>query len=599
MSAGNPLLDDRDVELILDELLDTAALARVPYFADHDRDTYELVLASARQLARDVLYPSYAATDREPPRLVDGRVVVHRAMHGAYARLRELGLVVAGRPKQVGGAQLPAVVTSLAGAYLMAGNLSAYGFVGLSGGAAHLIEAFGSDALKVTYMTRLHRGEWTGTMALTEPQAGSSLADITTSAEPAGDHYRVRGAKIFISAGDHDLADNIVHMTLARLPGAPPGVKGVSLLCVPKRRPDGGALVDNDVAVTGLVHKIGFRGIPSCILAFGERGDCHGWLVGEPHQGLRYMFQMMNEARIVVGMHAVATASVAYHESLAYARARVQGRLPGQHDPRTPAIAIVEHADVKRMLLRQKAIVEGGLALLARVALYADLAEHAGDANARALLDLLTPVAKSFPAERGFEANTLAVQIHGGYGYSSEYPVEAWLRDQKLNTIHEGTTGIQALDLLGRRVVAGNGAALAALGGAIAAGCARARGAGVDPGWIAAVERAVGIVGVLTGELAARGARDPNAMLLHATDYLDLFGTVIVAWQWLELAAVAREALAGALPRGRAARDAGYYEAKLAAAKYWIATELPRVDHLAALCRSGEDSYGRLDPATL
>ncbi len=595
---ANPLLDDRDVEMILDELLDLGALARTSYFAEHDRGTYELILASARTLARESLYPAYRALDTDPAKLVAGKVVVHPALRGLYSQLRELGFVVAGRPHAVGGEQLPLVVLALAAAYLMAGNLSAYGYVGLSQGAAHLLEAFGDEQLRATYMTRLHRGEWTGTMALTEPQAGSSLADITTLAELAGDHYLVRGAKIFISGGDHDLVDNIVHMTLARLPGAPAGMKGVSLFCVPKRRLEGGTLVDNDVSVTGLVHKIGWRGLPSCILAYGERGDCHGWLVGEPHQGIRYMFQMMNEARIMVGLNGVATASVAYHESLAYARVRTQGRPIGAKDPAAPAVPLVAHADVRRMLLRQKAIVEGGLALVARVAYYADLAEHAGDQRAKLLLDLLTPIAKSFPAERGFESNALALQIHGGYGYSSEYLPEAWLRVQKLNSVHEGTTGIQAADLLGRRALARD--ALAALGGAIAASCTRARAAGVDAAWIAELERTVVVVGELTQTLAARGlAGDVEGMLLHAADYLDLFGTVVIAWQWLELAAVAREALAGTLPCGHAARDAGYYEAKLAAAQYWIHTELPRIDHLARLCRDAEDSYGRLDPATL
>jgi butyryl-CoA dehydrogenase len=487
----------------------------------------------------------------------------------------------------------------------MAGNLSAYGYLGLTLGAAHLLEAFGDEALRAAYMARMYRGEWTGTMALTEPQAGSSLADITTSAEPTPDgHYLVRGSKIFISGGDQDITENVVHMTLARIRGAPAGMKGVSLFCVPKRRLEGGALVDNDVAVTGLIHKIGWRGLPSLALAYGERGDCRGWLVGEPHQGIRYMFQMMNESRIMVGLNGVATASVAYHESLAYARGRTQGRPVAAKDPAAPPVAIAEHADVRRMLLRQKAIVEGGLVLIARVSSYSDLAQHAEEPaereRAQLLLDLLTPVAKSFPAERGFESNALALQIHGGYGYSSEYLPEAWLRDQKLNSIHEGTTGIQALDLLGRRAVARGGAGLVALAAQIAAACARARAAGVDAAWIAAVERAVGVVGDLTAELARRGLSGAaDDMVMHASDYLDLFGTVVIAWQWLELAAIAREALAGSLPRGRASRDAGYYQAKLAAAQYWIRTELPRIDHLAALCRDGEDSYARLDPDLL
>ncbi|HEU4729616.1 MAG TPA: acyl-CoA dehydrogenase [Kofleriaceae bacterium] len=599
---GTPLIDDRDVELILDDVIDLGRLLRLPYFADHDRDTCQMVLEAARDLARDALFPAYRAMDGDPPRLVDGRVVVHPRMREIYARLTELGLVAAPRPHAVGGAQLPLAVFSLATAYLMAGNLSAYGYLGLTQGAAHLLEAFGDEALRAAYMMPMYRGQWTGTMALTEPHAGSSLADITTTADPTADgHYLVRGSKIFISGGDQDITENVVHMTLARIRGAPAGMKGVSLFCVPKRRLEGGALVDNDVAVSGVIHKIGWRGLPSLALAYGERGDCRGWLVGEPHQGIRYMFQMMNEARIMVGLNGVSTASVAYHEAVAYARTRTQGRPITAKDPAAPPVPIAAHADVRRMLLRQKAIVEGGLVLIARVSCYSDLAHHADDPaereRASLLLDLLTPVAKSFPAERGFEANALALQVHGGYGYSSEYLPEAWLRDQKLNSIHEGTTGIQALDLLGRRAVAKGGAGLMALGAQIAAVCARARAAGVEPAWIAAVERAVGVVGELTAELARRGMTgSADAMLMHATDYLDLFGTVVIAWQWLELAAIAREALAGSLPRGRASRDAGYYQAKLAAAQYWIRTELPRIDHLAALCRDGEDSYARLDP---
>jgi butyryl-CoA dehydrogenase len=595
---ANPLIDDRDVEFQLYEVLDAPALTRLPYFADHGRDTFDLVLGATRRFAREVLFPTYRPLDEQPPRLVNGRIHVHPRLREVFPQLVALDLIAAPRAAEVGGQQLPLTVYTFASAYLMAANLGAYGYLGLTQGAAHLIEAFGDAALRDTYLGKMHRGEWLGTMALTEPQAGSSLADVQTTAEPAPDgSYRITGNKIFISGGDHDLTENVVHMTLARIRGAPAGVKGISLFCVPRLRPGtGAALVDNDVATTQMIHKVGWKGLPSLALAYGERGDCHGWLVGEPHKGLAYMFQMMNEARLMVGLNGVATASVAYHEALAYARTRTQGRPASAKDPTAPPVPLTRHADVRRMLLRQKAIVEGGLGVVARASFYADVAAHGeGAAKERAalVLDVLTPVAKSFPAERGFEANALALQIHGGYGYSSEYLPESWLRDQKLNTIHEGTTGIQALDLLGRRAVGKGGAGLQAVAAEIAATCARARAAGVDAAWIAEVERAVGVVGALTAELAARGLRDPEAMLLHATDYLDLFGTVVVAWSWLDQAAAAREGLARA---GDAGPDAGFYRAKLAAAQYWIRTELPRIDHLAQLCRSGEDSYGALDP---
>jgi alkylation response protein AidB-like acyl-CoA dehydrogenase len=598
-ASGNPLVDDRVVDFLVDDVFDVAGLTALPYFADHDRATFRQVIDSTRRLARDVLYPAYRAMDEAPPRLVDGRVLVHPRLRAMWPQLVELGLTAAPRPYEVGGQQVPLTVFALATLYLMAGNAAAYGYVGLTQGAAHLLEAFAAPAVRDVYMPPMYAGTWTGTMALTEPQAGSSLSDVATTATPTDDgHYLITGSKIFISGGDHDLADNVVHMTLARIRGAPPGIKGVSLFCVPRRRVEGGALVDNDVATSQLIHKIGWRGLPSLALSYGERGDCRGWLVGEPHKGIAYMFQMMNEARIMVGLNGVATASVAYHEALAYARDRPQGRHLAGKDPTTPQVAIIEHADVRRMLLRQRAIVVGGLTLLVRTSRYADVAAHGQDAagreHAQRMLDLLTPIAKSFPAERGFEANALALQIHGGYGYSSEYLPEAWLRDQKLNTIHEGTTGIQALDLLGRRAVAHGGAPLRALATEVATTVARARAAGVDDATLAAVERGVATIARVTQTLGARGlGGDVDGMMAHATDYLDLFATVVIAWQWLELVASARE---------RAARDpsaADFTAGMLAAAAYWQATELPRLDHLAALCTGGEDSYLRLDPAHL
>src|SRR5271169_3549365 len=328
MSAprANVLLDDRTVEFILYEMLDVEALCNLPDFGEHNRHTFDLLLTSARTLARRVLFPNYRTIDAAPPVLRDGRVFVHPLLKAAWPQLVDLGLISATRGPEVGGVQLPLVVSSLAAAYLMAGNLSAYGFVGLTSGAAHLLEAFGSAELKARFMPPLYSGEWTGTMALTEPQAGSSLGDIRTRATPTREgHHLIRGDKVFISAAAHDLAPNVVQMVLARLDGAPEGTRGVSLFAVPNLRVEDGALTDNDVAVSGLVHKIGWRGLPSCLLSFGERGDCHGWLVGEPNRGLSQMFQMMNEARIMVGLNGVATASAAYHQALGYARERTQG----------------------------------------------------------------------------------------------------------------------------------------------------------------------------------------------------------------------------------------------------------------------------------
>ena len=597
--ASNPLLSDRDVDFQLHEVLDTESLCRLPAFADHSRETFTLFLDSTRRFARDVLAPTYRLMDAEPPAFRDGRVHTHPLMRALYPQLVELGLLSATRPLEVGGQQLPLTVYSLASAYLMAANLSAYAFIGLTAGAAHLIEAFGTPWLKDTLMAPMYSGEWTGTMALTEPQAGSSLADVRTRATPA-EHgsYRISGSKIFISGGDQDFTRNVVHLTLARVDGAPPGTRGLSLFAIPARRLEGGRLVDNDVRVTGAIHKIGWKGIPSLALNYGEGGDCHGWLVGQEGKGLTHMFQMMNEARIMVGLNGVATASVAYQEALAYACNRPQGRLAWEKDAARPQRPIVEHADVRRMLLRQKTIVEGGLSLLAAAAWYADVASHGATPEEREraglLVDLLTPLAKTVPAEKGFEANTLAVQVHGGYGYSTEYLPEAWLRDQKLNSIHEGTTGIQGLDLLGRKVVAAGGAALRAFGEEVDTTVERARRAGVDPAWGEALEKATREVMELTLELGAAGmAGDVERMLRHSADYMELFSVLAVAWRWLAQAAAAREGLARG-QEGQEGRD--FYEGKLAAAQYWLHTELPRVSLLVTLCRTGEDSYTRMKP---
>ncbi len=595
-TSANPLFDDREIDFLLYDVHDAEGLLALPAFGEHSRETFDLFLGEARKLARGTFWPLYRELDLRPPVFEDGGIRLHPRMKDLFARLVGLGLVTATRPQEVGGQSLPVVIDSVAQAYLLAANLGAATYVILCRGTGHLIEAFGSEALKREYMGPLYRGEWTGTMALTEPHAGSSLADITTSARPTPEgHYLVRGSKIFISGGDHDLTDNIVHLVLARIEGAPAGTKGISLFAIPKKRREGGALVPNDVSVAGMVHKIGWKALPSLVMSFGEQDDCRGWLVGEANQGLSYMFQMMNEARIGVGLAASATTSVAYREALAYALARPQGRALGVRGGDGPQISIVEHADVRRMLLRQKAIAEGSMSLVVAAARYQDVATHGKTpedrARAQMLLDVLTPMTKTFPAEKGFEATALCVQVHGGYGYSSEYLPEAWLREQKLNTIHEGTTGIQSLDLLGRKVMARGGEALRALGEEIAAAAKAARAAGVAEPWCAAMDNALRTVSETTMGLGARGmSGDTEGMMRHSADYLDMLCTLVVGWQWLLHATAAKRLLASGGPHP------DLYEGKLCAAQYFLDTELPRVALLAELCATAEDSYARMHP---
>jgi alkylation response protein AidB-like acyl-CoA dehydrogenase len=607
MAASNPLVRDRDVEFLLHEVHAVERLCQLPRFAEHGRETFDLFLASAAKLARERLFPLFRAMDEHPARLVDGRVVDHPAMGELYDQLVELGILSAGRPEQVGGASLPQAVTTMAYLYLMAGNGGAVGYPLLTAGAAHLIESFGSDALKSTYMQRMYDGEWTGTMSLTEPHAGSGLGDLTSSATPIteGPHasegaHKLRGSKIFISGGDLQFRENVVHLTLARRVGDPAGTRGISLFVVPRMRPvsgsDGGELEFNDVHTSQLVHKIGWKGLPSLGLSYGESDDCVGWLLGEPGQGLTYMFQMMNEARILVGANATATASAAFHESLAYAQERTQGR---RLDRRGDVpVAILQHPDVRRMLIRQKAIVEGSMSLLISAASFADIAAAAEDPSererAQLILDILTPVTKSFAAERGFESTSLAVQIHGGYGYSSEYLPELWLREQRLNSIHEGTTGIQSLDLLGRKVVAKGGRALLVLSEELRVDIEDARRSGVDDELCESVKIELARVSGLTQMLAARGVGgDVTGMLAHSVDYLTLFSNLIIAWQWLKVAGAACRGLGGEVDS--AAAD--YYRGKVEAARYWIRTELADNARLATLCESGEDSYMKIPDA--
>jgi butyryl-CoA dehydrogenase len=567
-------------------------LAELPRFAEHDRQTLELFIGGCRRFAREVLFPTYKPMDERAAYYENGRVHCHPLMKSIYPQLTELGLLRANRDFHDDGQQLPAPILMAALAYLTAANLSAIGYLSLTMGAAHLLESFGSESLQRTYMDPMLAGRWTGTMALTEPHAGSGLTDLSTKAVPTADgHYRLTGSKVFISGGDNDFAENIVHLALARIEGAPPGIKGISLFCVPRLRVEQGALVDNDCTTAGTFHKLGFRGLPSIALNFGERGDCHGYLVGEPNQGITCMFQMMNEARIGVGMTGMATAMVAYEQALQYAKERPQGRLFGMrsHEPPVP---IIQHADVKRMLLRQKAICEGAFALLVRCSKYADLATHGPDEavrrRANTLLELLTPVAKSFPAEKGFESNVLSIQVHGGYGYTSEYLPEAWMRDQKLNSLHEGTTGIQSLDLLGRKVLQSQGQTLLTFAEEVQQTLARAESAGVDAalceglrGALDALQRATTAVGgvAMQGNIARA--------LQNSVDYLDLFSTLVIGWSWVEMAAAAREKLAAPLP----ADARPFYEGKLRAAQYWFKNEMPRIRTLAEILVEADDAF--------
>ena len=574
---------ERNLKFLLYEYLDAEGLTAYPHFADHDREIFDMLVDTAAKMSRDMLYPIFQEMDREQPEFVDGTVKVHPQVRNIMRQCGEGGWIGGLFPYELGGQQLPSLI-NMACVYIMnAANFPASAYPFLTSGAAGLIHTFGSKELQETYIPSMFEGKWQGTMALTEPQAGSSLSDITTSADPTDqDYYLIQGQKIFISAGDHDGVDNVVHLMLAKIKGAPAGVKGISLFVVPKFRPEDGGLVHNDVNTAGIYHKMGYRGCPITQLSMGENGDCRGRLVGEPHQGLRYMFQMMNEARIGVGLQATSIASAAYYAALEYARERPQGRNIAGKDPNQPQMPIIGHADVRRMLLQQRAVVEGSLSLLLLCAQYQDL-EHVaeGEEKERAflLLDLLTPIAKSYPSEMGNLSVSLGLQILGGYGYCDEFPLEQYYRDMRIHPIHEGTTGIQGMDLLGRKVVMKDGRALA-LFLETAAGDARAAGEYPELApYAEKLNEALASLREVTGHLTGRAMKgEVEHFLADATLYLDFFGIIAMAWQWLGQGACASRGLASQPSEG----DTRFYQGKLTTMKYFFHYELPKILGLAA-----------------
>lgn len=578
-------ISERNLKFLFYDVFDGPALSQYPYFEQHNQKIFGMILDATFKLAKDIAQPTLKELDQHPPQLIEGQVRVHPAVRKFMLECGRGGWIAAGFPNELQGEQLPHMLNAICQFVFAAANYSISVYPGLTAGAAALITSFGTPALIETYVPPMLAGKWQGTMALTEPQAGSSLSDIVSEAHPTDQgHYRIQGQKIFISGGDHDGVDNVVHLMLARIPGGPPGVKGISLFVVPKLRPaEDGRLIPNDVTVSQIYHKLGYRGCPITELCFGEKQDCRGFLVGEPHKGLSYMFQMMNGARIEVGLGATAIAQAAYLAALDYSRLRPQGRKLTEKDPARPQIAIIEHADVKRMLLFQKAVVEGALALIVQCARYADLCQAAGGEvkeKAGLLLDLLTPVAKTYPSEMGLLAVSSAMQCLGGYGYCEDFPLEQFYRDIRIHPIHEGTTGIQGMDLLGRKVVMQNGRAMKLYFEEVHKTIADARtSANLDPlarQMEAALERLSAVTTALVARAATMGA---EVFLADATVYLEFFGIVTIAWQWLKQAV---KACALSEEKGsRAARERNFYQGKLMACRFFYKYEVPKINGLA------------------
>jgi alkylation response protein AidB-like acyl-CoA dehydrogenase len=575
-------------DFLLYDWLKVDQLATRERFADHSRATFDAVLDTCERLARDKFAPFNRLLDTQEPRFDGERVHLPQATHDALHAYTATGMVAAAQDAEIGGMQLPCVVEMAANAFFSQASIAIGAYTMLTRGNAGLLMAHGTDRQQQVFAAREFAGEWFGTMCLSEPQAGSSLSDIVTRATPDGEdfesdrlgpRYRIVGNKMWISAGEHEITPNIVHLVLAKIPGPdgklPAGVKGISLFIVPKHRIDAeGNLTGerNDVSLAGLNHKLGFRGTTNALLNFGEKGGAVGYLVGNPGDGLRCMFHMMNEARIGVGLGATMLGAAGYDASLEYAKQRSQGRPigAGGKDASAPPVRLIEHADIRRMLLAQKAYVEGGMALALYCARLVD-EQHTGTPEARVeagtLLEMLTPIAKSWPSEWALEANSLAIQIHGGYGYTRDFPVEQHWRDNRLNMIHEGTHGIQALDLLGRKAVMQGGAGLKLLAHRIDATIARALARPSLATHANALAQALQRLGAATR--SAWATASPEDALANATPYLQAFGHTILAWLWLDVGA--------SIPEGSDAESTANV-GRLAALDYFVRYELPKTD---------------------
>ena len=587
----------QEIDFQIGHMQPVRALAATARYEGLDDEVIRGVLDTAHKIADDLFSPCAAELDRDEPRLEQGQVVVPETLKRALAGYVEAGLMGATFDHEDGGLQLPVSIGSAVSVLLSASNLAASGYPLLTVAAARLQSNFGSDEQKQRYMTPMIEGRYFGTMCLSEPHAGSSLADIRTQAVPMEDGtFKIRGSKMWISGADHEISENIVHHVLARLPDAPAGVQGISLFIVPKHRVDAQGKLGqrNDVAVASLNHKMGYRGTVNAALNFGENDACIGTMVGQPNQGLRYMFQMMNEARIGVGLGAAALGLAGYAVSLDYARERKQGRALDNPDPGGEQVPIIAHPDVRRLLMKQKIYSEGAISLLFYCAMLVDQ-ELAGTSEApeelAALLGLLTPIAKTYPSEYCLEANQLAIQVLGGAGYTRDWPLERMYRDNRLNPIHEGTTGIQGLDLLGRKVLGDGGAALALLWREISATETQAHALPDLADAAAALAAARIRISELTKSYGAQAQRDGRArVLVHATAYQDAMSQIVIGWMWLRQALVAQGLL-------DADKGGDHAAGKIAACRYFFAQDFKRLNWLFDVLESNDPEVTGLSDA--
>ena len=579
-----------NLDFLLFEVLEVQRLSEYEYFSGHDAESIQMVMDSAENIAEKTMRAAYTDSDRNPPVLEKGRVRVHESAHRYYQSFCESGLMAACFDHSLGGQQLPRIAFAAADFILGNAHNGFEMFTGLSIGAAKLISSFASPSLVKEFAPKIIEGRAGATMCLTEPAAGSSLSDIVTTATNAGDgSYRISGQKIFISAGDQDITDNIIHLVLARVSGAVKGVKGISLFIVPKKRQEGERELDNDVHSIGIYHKMGQRSTPAMHLEFGANHNCKGWLIGDEGHGLFYMFQMMNSARLGVGLAGSSIASAAYYASLQYAKERPQGRRLNNKDPNNPPITIVHHPDVRRMLFLQKSLMEGSQSLVMQCYLYIDLEKVSALGEAaryRDLLDLLTPVAKTCGAELGIISVNNGLQVLGGYGYTEDFILEQLARDIRIMSLYEGTSGIQSLALLGRQIPMHDGRALAYWMEEVNKVIEPAKAwndLSFYAGWLH--EEIMAFESLTRDFMVKSGREDPEVLLRDANLYMELFGLLNLGWQWLKQALVSKEVLEG---RKKTVQGKPFYQSKIETMQFYYHYELVKTRSLMATLRDGK-----------
>lgn len=604
---SNTIVDSRDQAFVLYEMLGIEELCSTEMFSDYSRDMFDMTLETSVRLAVDELYPANPEGDREGCRLENGSVKVPNCFHRIKKLFAEGGWAVMSMPVEHGGQGLPYTI-SVASTEAFIHNFSFLAYMFLASGAAHMIQNYGTDAQREKYMKRMYSGEWGGSMALTEPEAGSDVGNLKTKAirQPDGT-YRIVGSKIFITGADSDLFTNIINPVLARIEGDPAGTKGISIFLVPKYlvNEDGSLGRRNDYTISGIEHKMGIKGSATCSVNFGDNGDCYAELLGEERQGMKIMFQLMNEARVGVGLQGLGGASIAYLHALNYAMERKQGAsLMNLQNPDAPRVSIIEHPDVRRMLLWMKTHVEGMRALVYYCASCIDRSEALADRDAaeklHGIMEILTPICKSYCSDMGFRVAETAIQIYGGYGFCQDYPVEQFLRDLKIASIYEGTNGIQALDLVGRKMGQKKGMNFINLLGEINATLEKygseASIADLKPD----VQKAVGALGEM-GMFFAQCGKEGKFMVpvSNAYPFLNMMGCICMGWLLFWQAGIASRKISALLKENKVDesqkadfiknnRDAAFYQGKIHGARYYIKNCLPQADALASAIKSGD-----------